>query len=111
MLDVIRKWTPEQRALLTALYETGIPFADIAAEINSKFGTSYTDKAIVMQGFVLGLRRPARVPGSQWSEEQNAEIRRHVEAGLPHRAIAKAMDVKAGSLWHQLRRLGLNRTE
>jgi GcrA cell cycle regulator len=53
-------WTPEHSQALREYVTCGISFARAAAEINARFGTTYTRNAALGRGKRMGLVVPAR---------------------------------------------------
>jgi GcrA cell cycle regulator len=71
-------WPPEHTLALRELHAKGMSYGEIAKEMNTRFGTSYTRNAVLGRGKRIGLvtpetmkaRQPARRPNSKAERAQ-----------------------------------------
>ena len=99
-------WTPEQSQALRDQVTRGISFAKAAAEINARFGTSYTRNAAIGRGRRMGLvGAPRPTPAKAVPERANARHRavpRHpkptIAPACGHSALGTAADLTPAHL-------------
>lgn len=104
------KWSEDQGALLKTLFEAGTSSAEIAAEINQQFGTSYTPMAVKVRANVMGLRRGYTKQDVVWTDEKNATLTKLIRSGRSYAAAANIMGTTRNAVGGQVRKLGLNQT-